>query len=74
MASICYDNAEYHCAYEWYDEVYNRYKTENFTNIDYFTFITRYIQSSYLIGKYVSSTYLVNTFDNIFLLIYLILY
>lgn len=52
MASICYDNAEYHCAHEWFKEVYKRYKIEHSTYIDNTIFITNYIWSSYLIGKY----------------------
>lgn len=53
MASLCYDNVEYHCAKTWYDEVYAKYnETENGElQFDKNTFLTRYIWSSYLVGE-----------------------
>jgi len=54
MASICYDNAEFHCAHDWFIETHNKYKENNNTSsIDYPTFITKYAWSSYLVGKYI---------------------
>lgn len=52
MASFCYDNSEFHCAYHWFDEVYKKYKQDNrtFTN-DYATFVTKHVWSSYLVGE-----------------------
>jgi len=57
MASLCYDNAEYHCAYWWFVEVYDKNKEDNNKlNIDYTTFITKFVWSSYLIGEYIYYT------------------
>lgn len=57
MASLCYDNVEYHCAYWWFTEVYNKNKEDNNKlNIDYTTFITKFVWSSYLVGKYIYYT------------------
>ncbi|XP_026812780.1 prolyl 4-hydroxylase subunit alpha-2-like [Rhopalosiphum maidis] len=51
MASLCYDNAEYHCAYWWFVEVYDKNKKDkNELNIDFSTFIIKFIWSSYLVG------------------------
>lgn len=52
MASLCYDNAEYHCAYWWFAEVYDKNKEDNNKlNIDYTAFITKFVWSSYLVGN-----------------------
>jgi len=53
MASLCYDNAEYHCAYWWFNEVHNRNNNDgNKLKIDHSTFITKFSWSSYLVGEY----------------------
>lgn len=52
MASLCYDNAEYHCAYWWFVEVYDKNNEEgNELKVDYSTFITKFAWSSYLVGN-----------------------
>lgn len=57
MASLCYDNAEYHCAYWWFVEVYDKNKEEgNKLKIDNSTFITKFAWSSYLVGEYLPIT------------------
>jgi len=56
MASLCYDNAEYHCAYWWFVEVYDRNKKDgNKLKIDYTTFMKKFAWSSYLVGEYLMS-------------------
>lgn len=53
MANLCYDNAEFHCAFDWYDETYKKYLEENYTStIDHRTLIIKYTWSSYLIGRW----------------------
>lgn len=49
---MCYDNVEFHCANQWFEEVYKKYKEDNSTSaIDYSTLVTKYVSSSYLVGE-----------------------
>lgn len=53
MASLCYDNAEFHGAYAWFDQVYRKYKEgNNEPTFDYETLVTKYVWSSYLVGEW----------------------
>ncbi|XP_016659455.1 prolyl 4-hydroxylase subunit alpha-1 isoform X2 [Acyrthosiphon pisum] len=59
MASLCYDNAEYHCAYWWFVEVYDRNKRDgNKLKIDYSTFMKKFAWSSYLVGDVDGAMYI----------------
>uniref|UniRef100_A0A2H8THU7 Prolyl 4-hydroxylase subunit alpha-2 n=1 Tax=Melanaphis sacchari TaxID=742174 RepID=A0A2H8THU7_9HEMI len=63
MASLCYDNAEYHCAYWWFREVYDKYKkNSDRLNVDYTTYITQFVWSSYLVGDINCSVDILNEY------------
>lgn len=53
MASWCYDNAEFHCAYHWIAEAFNKKKSEenSKSNIDFITLVKKYVWSSYFVGE-----------------------
>lgn len=53
MASMCYNNSEFHCANEWFDEVFKKYEEDNSAaEFDYSTLIIQSVWSSYLVGGY----------------------
>lgn len=58
MASLCYENSEYHGAYAWFNQIYQRYRAgdKNQAEFDYTALVKDYTWSSYLVGEWWFST------------------
>lgn len=54
MADICFEDAEFHCAYHWYNEAFKKNREDGSikTQTEYESFLEKYIESAYLVGKY----------------------
>ncbi|VVC45381.1 Hypothetical protein CINCED_3A009176 [Cinara cedri] len=63
LAVLCYDNAEFHCAYHWFDQVNKIHKEGNSElKFDYEEFLTKYIWSSYLVGDIEKANTVINDY------------